>query len=428
MKRHSFVALRAAYFVAGVSLACTAAVRADVTVEQKTSLDVASTIRMHGAITTNITSDKKREDSESHCEGMMSMLCGNLHGGEIVRLDRDLTWRLEPAKKRYREEVFATPEEIKAMRAKMQANLEKMRSCPVSQQQQPIDKSKCEMSPPKIDVHKTGDKMSIAGHDAQRTMATLTETCTNKDTGDVCDTVIAIDLWLTQDKLPGTSDRHAFDLAYAKKLGLDDPQGAMRDQFAKFLGPYQSQIKQLTDKSSDLKGQPLKTSLRVLMGGPQCAATAKMKAGDSSSDESSASGASSNPINNVAQAGKAIGSSVGHLVGGLFHKKKKTDDSQAAASSAAPADAATTTDTANANAAPATAPSALPGTAAGTVPGTKPDSFAQMVQMAAFTTETVSINTDAIPADRFDVPPDWTKTVPKPTKEQDDYTCPKTGG
>ena len=27
----------------------------------------------------------------------------------------------------------------------------------------------------------------------------------------------------------------------------------------------QTQIKQLTDKSSDLKGQPLKTSLRVMM-------------------------------------------------------------------------------------------------------------------------------------------------------------------
>ena len=32
----------------------------------------------------------------------------------------------------------------------MQANLEKMRSCPVSQKQQPVDKSKCTMSPPKF--------------------------------------------------------------------------------------------------------------------------------------------------------------------------------------------------------------------------------------------------------------------------------------
>ena len=115
---------------------------------------------------------------------------------------------------------------------------------------------------------------------------------------------------------------------------------------------------------------------------------------------------------NVAQAGKAIGSSVGNLVGGLFHKKK-TDDSQAAASAAAPSDA-----TAAAGAAPATATNA-----AGAA-----DPYAQYVQMAAFTTETTAITTDAVPADRFDIPPDWKKDVPKASKRGDDeFTCPKAG-
>jgi hypothetical protein len=412
--------LRVTWLLAA-SASFAASVHADVTVQQKTSLDVASVIHMHGATTTSFTADKKREDTESHCDGMMSLLCGNVQGGEIVRLDRDVTWHLEPAKKRYREQVFATPEEMAAMRAKMQANLEKMRSCPVSQKQQPIDQSKCEMSPPKIDVHKTDDKMSIAGHDTQRTAATLTETCTNKDTGDVCDTVVAVDVWLTQDKLPGSSDRYAFDAAYARKLGLSDPQGIMQGQAAKFLAPYQSQIKQLTDKSSDFKGQPLKTSLRVLMGGQQCSATAKMKTDESASGDGSSA---ANPMANVAQAGKAIGASVGHLVGGLFHKKK-ADDSPDAASSAAPSDG-TAANSASGSAATA-------GTSANTATGTPnaaaaktPDPFAQYVQMAAFSMETVTISTDPVPADRFDVPPDWTKEVPKPTKSGDDeYTCPK---
>ena len=140
--------LRTACLVAGGVLGITAA-RADVTVEQKMTLDVASMIKTHGASTTNITSDKKREDSESHCEGMMSLVCGNVHGGEIVRLDRGLTWRLHPDKKTYAEEVFATPEQLAEMRARMQARLEKMRSCPATQRRRPIDKSKCEMSPPR---------------------------------------------------------------------------------------------------------------------------------------------------------------------------------------------------------------------------------------------------------------------------------------
>jgi hypothetical protein len=407
MKKHRFPILPSACFVVGASLAAAMA-RADVTIEQKTTLDVASMIRTHGSSTTNIMVDKKREDTESHCEGVMSLVCGNVRGGEIVRLDRGLTWHLEPDKKSYREDVFATPEELAEMRARMQAALDKMRSCPVSQKQQPIDKSKCEMSPPKIDIHKTDDKMSIAGHDAQRTRATLTESCTDKSTGDVCDTVVAIDVWLTQDNLPGAADRRAFEQAYAKKLGLDDAQGAMRGEYAKFLAPYQSQIKQLTDQSSDLKGQPLKTSLRVMMGGAQCSAIAKTKANDTASGNNSAGGGG-NPLNNVAQAGKAIGSSVGNLVGGLFHKKK-TDDSQTPASAATP-DTATASSPATPVAAPANS-----------------DPYAQFVQLAAYTSETISISTAAISPDRFDVPADWKKDIPKPAKKADaEFTCPNPG-
>src|SRR6202022_213983 len=154
-----------------------------------------------------------------------------------------------------------------------------------------------------IDVHKTDDKMSVAGHDAQRTVATLTESCTSKDSGVVCDMVVAIDVWLTQEKLPGAGDRRTFDQAYAKKLGLVDEQGALRGEFAKFLAPYQSQIKQLTDKSSDLKGQPLKSSLRVMMGGQQCSTTAKMKANGSANRDNSPGGGGE-PMPKAAKAGK----------------------------------------------------------------------------------------------------------------------------
>lgn len=410
MKRHLTRLLNTICIVSGLPLGIST-VHADVTIDQKTTLEVASMIKTHGASTTNMTADKKREDTESHCEGIMSMVCGNVHGGEIVRLDRGLTWRLEPDKKSYREEAFATPEEMAAMRARMQARLEKMRSCPVSQRQQPVDQSKCQMSAPKIDVHKTDDRMSIAGHDTQRTQATLTQSCTDKDTGDVCDTVVAVDMWLTQDKLPGTADRRAFAQGYAKKLGLEDAQGAMSGDYAKFLAPYQAQIKQLTDKSSDLKGLPLKTSLRVMMGGQQCSAVTKMKANGSANGDGSSGGG--NPMNDVAQAGKAIGSSVSNLVGGLFHKKK-SDDSQTAAS-ASP-------DSTAAGAAPAS-----PGASA--APGASPDPYAQYVQLAAFTSETVGINTDAIPGDRFEIPPDWKKIVPKAAAQNDEeFTCPKSGG
>ena len=371
-----------------------AGAHADVTVQQKTALEVASLIHLHGATTTNVSADKKREDTESHCEGMLSLVCGNIQGGEIVRLDKAVTWRLEPNKKRYREEAFATPEEMAALRAKMQANLEKMRSCPAVQKQpQPVDTSKCQMSPPKIDVLKTDEKLSIAGHDTKKTTATLTQTCTDKQTGDVCDTVVAIDLWLTQDTLPGSGDRRAFDAAYAKKLGLEDAQGIMRGEALKYLAPYQAQIKQLTDKSSDFTGQPLKTSLKVMMGGAQCGAASKSKSNtaDAAGTTGNAGGdaSSTNPLADVTQAGKALGS----MMGGLFHKKK--------------ADAAQ-------DSPPATA-----------APPPANDPFSQYVQLASFSMETMSITTDPVPAARFEIPVDWRKETPKPAKNGDDsFSCP----
>jgi hypothetical protein len=360
---------------------------ADVTINQQTSFDAASLMRTHGATTTFYSADKKRQDTETHCEGVLSIVCGNVQGGEIVRLDRGLTWRLEPKKKRYTEQLFATPEQMAAMRARMNATLEKMRSCPTPQKKQEVDQSKCQMSPPKFDIRKTGDKALFMGHNTERTQATLTESCTNKDTGDVCDTLVAIDVWLTQDALPGTEDRHAFDLAYAKKLGLDDIQGMFAGQMAQYLARYQSQISTLSEKAKQFKGQPLKTSFRVLTGGPQCAAAQK----DSQNSGSEAS-RNTNPVTNVTDAGKAMGK----LVGSLFKKKPAND-------SPAPSDTS----------APPTAPAAT--------------EFPQMVQLVTFTIETTAISSDGVAPSVFDIPADWTKEVPQQTKaDKEEFTCPKT--
>jgi hypothetical protein len=293
---------------------------------------------------------------------------------------------LEPDKKRYREDIFATPEQMRLMRERMQANLEKMRSCPVPQQQGPAppDKSKCQMSEPKIAVRKTGDSRSIAGHDATRTAVTLTESCTDKDTGSVCDTVIAFDVWLTQDSLPGSDEQRAFARSYAQKLGIEDSVAMMRGAAAKYLAAYQQQIKQLTDKSSDLKGSPLRTTMRVLVGGENCADANKNKTDDSASGGTGQASAGGGP------GGFGIGGAImGKLAGGLFNKK------------------------------PA---------AAAAEPDASLDPYPSFTQLVQYTSETTAIKTDPIPADRFEVPADWKKETPPPVKEDKEFTCPKTGG
>jgi hypothetical protein len=49
--------------------------------------------------------------------------------------------------------------------------------------------------------------------------------------------------------------------------------------------------------------------------------------------------------------------------------------------------------------------------------------------LAAFSTETVAISTDTIPADRFELPAGWKKDVPPPSKagKEEEFTCPKSG-
>jgi hypothetical protein len=386
---------------AAATLLCAHASHADVTIVQSTSFDFGSVVHTHGGTTAFWTASKKREDTETHCEGMMSIVCGNLQSGEIIRLDKDLTWHLEPKQKRYRETPFATPEQLAAMRAQLDADLQKMKSCPASKSQGSVDKSKCEMSPPKFEIRKTGEKATIAGFNTEKTVATFTESCTDKQTGDVCDTVIAMEAWLSQDTLPGTSDRHAFELEYARKLGLTDMHSMLSGQLAAYLAPYQGQMSELTEKLKQLKGQPLRTTFRVMSGGAQCSSAKKQAADSSASD----SGSNGNPAADVANAGKAVG----QFVGNLFKKKKNSDDSQTASG----ADTSSG-NTGNSQAAQMTAAS-------------KSD-YPQMIQLLGFTTETTSITSAPVAAERFDVPADWTKEAPTGEKaRKDEFTCPKTG-
>jgi len=393
--------------------------RADVTIEQQTTFDLAI-IRAHGTATEYTTTDKQRRDSDLHCEGFMSMLCGNAQSGEIVRLDKDVSWALEPKKKAYRETPFLTAAQRQAAEQQAQAMMEKMKQCPAMQRTSSgPDTSKCQMSPTKIDVKATGTRAMFAGHDAQLTQVALTNSCTNKETGDVCDFLFMLDSWLTQDQIPGLDDHQAFSAAYMKKLGLGATNSLVQKQMSQFVAAYSDQLKQLSARAGDLKGYPLKTAVRIAYGGEHCAA-AKSQAQQSASGgsvvgdasqaagaaaASSASGAAGSAAGTAAAnaagnsaAGSVLGSAASafssKLVSGLFTKKKA--------------------DTA---AAPATNAAGAGGN--GLPPG--------MVQIGAITVETTSINAIAIPATEFDIPPGWTLIQPTPAKEQKEFTCPTRG-
>lgn len=404
-----------------LAISASGSARADVTIEQQTTFDLAF-IKAHGTATEYTTVDKQRRESDLHCEGFMSMLCGNTQSADIVRLDKELNWALEPKKKTYRETPFMTAAQRQASEQQAQAMMEKMKQCPAMQSTRAggPDTSKCQMSPPKLEVKSTGTRALFAGHDAQLTQVALTNSCTNKETGDVCDFVFMLDSWLTQEPIPGLDEMKAFQAAHMKKLGLTEHGALVQKQMSQFLAAYADQLKELSAKAGDLKGYPLKTSVRIAFGGEHCAAArnqaqpsanngnvlgdAGAAAGTAATD--SASGAAGSAAGTAAAdaAGNNAGGSVlssaanafsSKLVSGLF-AKKKTD-------TASPAPAATTGGTGN-----------------GLPPG--------MAQLGAITVETTSIRTGAIPATQFDIPAGWTLIPPAPAKQQKEFTCPKAGG
>lgn len=407
----------------GAALAGFAGVaQADVTVEQKTSMDLAF-IKMHITRSEAISGMKKREDSSSSCEGFMSMFCRKAGSGEIVRLDKGMIYDLEPAKSSYREHPLPTAAERQEMQRRMQEAMQKMKQCAAQQPQQPqqaaVDTSKCKMSPARLDVKNLGAAGQILGHDVHHTALTLTTTCTNEQTGDACDMQFGMDSWLTDDEIAGLADERAFSRAYMEKMGLTgEGMASMAKQMQQFIAPYADQIKELQAKSSDLKGHPLRTALRVSFGGDKCAA-AKNNAGSSAGGggPGSGTGVSSGEVTDAVAhsaadvaASKAADGSVGgtiasrtlssvggKLLSGLFKKKSHEQE--------APATPASTGQASPVSATPA-----------------------GMVTVMSMTTETTAITPGSVPADHFEIPAGWKKIVPRPSKAgNEEFTCPKAG-
>jgi hypothetical protein len=399
----------------GAALLATTAM-ADVTETKAITLNMAIA-KINSTDTERYAGDKKRTDTETRCEGfLLSMICGDIKGGEITRLDKDLAWTLEPAKKRYLEKPFPTPEQRAEAQRKVAEMMEKLKSCPTAPRQTAPETSKCEMSPPKIDIKKTDETAIIVGHEARRTALTLTQTCTNKETGDACDIILGLDSWLTQDEIAGADAKRAFLQAYAKRLGLDETVQMMKPQMQTLLAPYADAMRQASSKAGDLKGYALKTTISIAMGGEHCAA-AKAHAQQGSSGDAvanateAATGAAASSAAGAAggAAGQAVGQSMGGGIGGAI------------AGSAAGAFGSKLV-SGFFGKKPAAPPAPTKADASTTVA----DQTGKPIRLVELTMETTAISSDPVSADQFNIPADWKLEQPKPQKEHE-VQCPPEG-
>jgi hypothetical protein len=145
-----------------------------------------------------------------------------------------------------------------------------------------------------------------------------------------------------------------YRMAYAQQMGLASGGRDVNERAEALLGRYKGAWQKVADKMKDVKGYPVKTSFSLGLGGAQCT-----DGKGSSGSQTSGSGADN---------------AAGEIVGALFGKKKKPE---------------------------ATASSSTPSAAAAS----------GLYVPLTISSELISVNKDALPADTFEPPAGFKKVA-----------------
>ena len=374
---------RSAFVFGCVLGACAQIASADITTQQRISIDGIGGLtiaNMSGTTTTIISGERSRTETSLQMESKIVRMFARGAAGphvDIVRLDLGKIAHLDVAKKEYTETTF------EQMREQMQKVMGEAGSTQPREEPKPtsIDDSQCEWSDPKAEVKRTGEKANLAGYDAERLTITASQACKDKQSGQVCEFVLSLDEWLAPN-FAASSEAQKYTRAYAQKMGLATGTATSSRDIAEraqsMFGRYKGIWTQIASKTKDMKGYPVKTTFAFAVGGPQCQSAQQQQSSSSPPPASSGDSTQSPPTNPAAVAAQISGK-----ISGLFHKKSD---------SAPPADASAGADAS----APAAAAPAAP----------MPDG---MVPVITMTSELVSVSTAAVDPSVFEVPADFKK-------------------
>jgi hypothetical protein len=371
---------RSAFVLGCVLSACMRIASADVTTQQRISIDgIAgmSIANMSGTTTTIISGERSRTESDLQLQSKIVRMFARGAAGphvDIVRLDLGKIDHLNVGKKEYTEMTF------EQMREQMQKAMGQAGAAQNKEEPKPtsIDDSQCEWSDPKADVKRTGEKATFAGFDAQRLTITASQACKDKQSGQVCEFVLLLDEWLAP-KFVASAETQKYTRAYAQKMGLGTEATShdIAERAQSMFGRYKGIWSEVATKTKDMKGYPVKTTFAFAVGGPQCQSAQTSNSSTSNSSDSSAS----QPTNPAALAGQISGK-----IAGLFHKKSDT---------APPADASAGASGTDASATPAV-----------TAAPPMPDGMVPVITMSS---ELVSVSTAAVDPSVFEIPADFKK-------------------
>ncbi|HXY55737.1 MAG TPA: hypothetical protein VEM40_13820 [Nitrospirota bacterium] len=191
-----------------------------------------------------LTPDRKKTDSTFKFTGaVLGKLTGEQRSAEIVRLDKDLIWRININKKSYMEYPIK--------RAAFQAGVMINDTSGETVYVEDCCSVKTSIKHPRV-------KKVVNGYNAEEVVLTMSSTC-QADAGQPPNKVTFIlDVWIAPDVQ--VDDLEAFDEAYAKKVGMDiEMFQAMGEQFMKMYPG----VRDLGLMMNGLKGYPILSTLTV---------------------------------------------------------------------------------------------------------------------------------------------------------------------
>lgn len=278
-------------------------VLADVVIKQKTTATmVGGVIKSNGTMTTMISGDKQRTDSEIKTKVLL--FSPTTKTTDIMRLDKELVWNLENKKKTYTEMTFA---EMRAMLDSLQAEMQKMSEEPSKKDED------YELSPPEFKVEKTGNKATIAGYSCEEYIMTVITRAKDKKTGDTGSFTLHNQMWMTTD-WAGQEEYQAFAAKMAEKMGF----GRGMESAQSYLGMMGVNADDLSAEMGKVGGFPMKQEMTMYtFGGGGTQQEADTTQAKDTAEESTT------PTDNLKK------------LGGLFGKKKDKDKEKKPKESAA---------------------------------------------------------------------------------------------
>jgi hypothetical protein len=232
--------------------------QADVLVREKTSSSgIMGMGATDGQSTTIISGPKQQRESEVAVQGMPAGMGGDgpMVSVDIVRLDKEVIWKLDNNKKEYTEMTFAEMKEMMSGGGMMGSG----------------NDSKPDDFEFTVKVETPGSKKEINGFATEQKILRITGKSTGED--QTAEIQITADMWIAAE-VPGLEELQSFHRGFADKLGIDPSMFQSAGGMAQMMG---GSVGRLAEEMKKLDGYPILMVMTIST--PQMGAMAGMPEG-----------------------------------------------------------------------------------------------------------------------------------------------------